>query len=723
MAKRTGSRIALNVLSAAIAAAFPMKLLAQAAQQQGASERDTIAQAAQQKETVLPTVRVEGARESTREEQGYQPGVTSIGKTPQLVRDIPQAVTIVPEALMFDRNADTFREALRNVPSLTFNAGEGGRIGDNITLRGYSAVGDLYLDGIRDIAQYNRETFNLNQIEVLRGSASMLFGRGSTGGVINQSSKTPFLTDRSSLAMTLGNRNYSRLTVDANKVTGENQAFRLNLMTTESGSARDAESVTQRRWGFAPSYSWGIGTQDEVTLSYYRLKDDNVPDYGVPFFQGRPLNVPVETYFGLATNRENNDTEFLTATWIHRFDNVTNVKTVARKANYFRELRAIAPRLVGTPTVIAATTGITRQSQARGGEEHTFTVQSDLNTKFTAWGTKNQFLAGVEYAYESAERWNYTGIAYPNGTVGNPNPYVAYTPLGTRTGQASYKGSTIGIYAQNVMEIAEGWKWMAGVRNDIFGTDYDRPPPAGDLSRRDNTWSYRTGLIYQPSTTASYYASYGTSFNPSAELYQLDDRTTNTDPESSRNIEVGAKYELFDGNLSFRAALFRTEKLNERNTDLANATVSLLSGRRHTDGVELEWAGRINSQWDVFGAVSFMRANIDAAAGTSLGTLGKRPINTPSRTFNFWSTYKLGDGWRVGGGFEGVGNRFGDQNNAQLVPGYTRVDALVEYAQPKYLVKLNALNLLNKTYYEGVYQGHVVPGTKRSVQMTVEFKF
>ena len=118
-----------------------------------------------------------------------------------------------------------------------------------------------------------------------------------------------------------------------------------------------------------------------------------------------------------------------------------------------------------------------------------------------------------------------------------------------------------------------------------------------------------------------------------------------------------------------------------------------------------------------------MRANIDAAAGTSLGTLGKRPINTPSRTFNFWSTYKLGDGWRVGGGFEGVGNRFGDQNNAQLVPGYTRVDALVEYAQPKYLVKLNALNLLNKTYYEGVYQGHVVPGTKRSVQMTVEFKF
>ena len=274
MAGNTGNRFALNVLGAAIAAVLPLKA------------------AAQQPETVLPQVKVEGARDERRGD-GYQPGVTSIGKTPQLLRDIPQSVTIVPEQLIFDRNADTFREALRNVPSLTFNAGEGGRIGDNITLRGYSAVGDLYLDGIRDIAQYNRETFNLTQIEVLRGSASMLFGRGSTGGVINQVSKTPFLTDRGSLAMTLGNNDYKRFTLDANKVTGENQAMRLNVMATETDSLRDALSVGQRRWGFAPSYSWGIGTQNEFTLSYYRLKDDNLPDYGVPFYRGRPLNVPV----------------------------------------------------------------------------------------------------------------------------------------------------------------------------------------------------------------------------------------------------------------------------------------------------------------------------------------------------------------------------------------------------------------------------------------------
>ena len=708
MASNTGNTLVLNVLGMALAAAFPLQSMAQ----QSAPG-----------ETVLPQVKVEGARDERRGD-GYQPGVTSIGKTPQLVRDIPQSVTIVPEQLIFDRNADTFREALRNVPSLTFNAGEGGRIGDNITLRGYSAVGDLYLDGIRDIAQYHRETFNLKQIEVLRGSASMLFGRGSTGGVINQVSKTPFLTDRGSLALTLGNNAYQRITLDANKVTGEDQAMRLNLMATDTDSLRDALSAGQRRWGFAPSYSWGIGTQNEFTVAYYRLKDDNVPDYGVPFFQGRPLNVPAETFFGLASNYERNDTEFITATYTHRFSNDTFIKNVTRRANYTRDLRAVAPRLVGTPVSILPTTVVTRQLQARGGEEHTWTNQTDFSTRFETAGFKHQLLTGVEVMYERAERWNYTqNPANPNASIGNANPYVNFTPNMTRQGQASYKGNSLGIYAQDVMEVAQGWKLLVGARWDNFGADYDRPPPLGDLAQRQRTWSYRSGLIYQPSTTSSYYASYGTSFNPSAELYQLDDRTANTDPEGSRNIELGAKYELFDGNLSFRTALFRTEKLNERNTDLANQTVSLLSGRRHTDGIEIEWAGRINPQWDVFGALSFMRANIDVASGQQLNTLGKRPINTPSHTYSFWSTYKLGDGWRVGGGVEGVGDRFGDQTNANMVPGYSRVDGLIEYSQHRYTVKLNALNLLNKTYYEGVYAGHVLPGNKRAVQLTVELKY
>ena len=705
MAGRIRSRFAFNVLSAAIAAAFPMELLAQDAPKG---------------ETVLPQVKVESARD--REAQGYQPGVTSIGKTQQLVRDIPQAVTIVTEQLMFDRNADTFREALRNVPSVTFNAGEGGRIGDNITIRGYSVVGDIYLDGIRDVAQYNRETFGLTQIEVLRGSASMLFGRGSTGGVINQVSKTPNLVDRYSTALTLGSFNFKRVVLDANKVVGENAAIRLAAMGTDTDSFRN--TVHQHREGLAPSVSWGIGTQNEFSLSYYRLKDNNIPDYGVPYFQGRPLKVPVDRFFGLATNFERNDTEFLTGAYIHRFDNDTQIKSVLRRASYYRELRAVAPRLIGNPLVITDATGITRQNQSRGGEEHTVTSQTDFTTRFKTGGLKHELLVGAELMVERAERWTFNlAVANPNTTVGSPDAYVAFTPRPARTGQAAYQGMTRALYAQDVIEFTKGWKWVVGARYDSFGADYDRPPPLGDLSRKEASWSKRTGLLYQPSDTASYYVSYGTSFNPSAELYQLDDRSVNTPPEESRNMEAGAKWDLFDGNLSVRSALFRTQKFNERNTDLANPTVFLLSGKRHTDGVELEAAGRVNPNWDVFGSVSFMSAIVDAASGQQANTAGKRPINTPNRTYSLWSTYRLPGGWKVGGGVDGVGNRYGDAANGNTVPGYNRVDLLLAYEQKNYVVKLNVFNLLNKDIYEGVYAGHVVPGTKQALQATLELRY
>ena len=148
---------------------------------------------------------------------GYRTDTTEVGKVRQELRDIPQSVTVVPESLIRDRNADTLRDALRNVTGLTFNAGEGGRIGDNITIRGYSVVGDLYLDGVRDAAQYNREVFNLERIDVLRGSASMLFGRGSTGGIVNQVSKRPLTTDLNDASVVLGSHDYRRFTADLNK--------------------------------------------------------------------------------------------------------------------------------------------------------------------------------------------------------------------------------------------------------------------------------------------------------------------------------------------------------------------------------------------------------------------------------------------------------------------------------------------------------------------------
>ncbi len=438
-------------------------------------------------EATLPTVRVKATAE--HDAPSYQGGTTNIGKLPQLPKDIPQSVTVVTNQLMTDRAASTLRDALHNVAGLTFNAGEGGRIGDNITLRGYSAVGDLYLDGMRDVAQYNREIFNLQQIDILRGSASMLFGRGSTGGVINQVSKRPLPYDRNEAVMTYGSYDYKRATADLNKTFGESAAMRLNLMQTDASSFR--EGVHSSRWGVAPSVSWGLETPDEFTIAYYRLSEDNIPDFGVPYFQGRPLNVPVSRFYGLSNaDYEKNDTGIATASYTHRFSADTNLRTVLRQADYERDLRATAPRLVGTPATITDATVINRQRQARGSTEHSLTSQTDLTTKLSTGSIKHLLLAGVELVREKAHRWNNTSaLANPTTTVGDPNANPAL-PSGfdqsfVRTGDVRYDAHTIAFYAQDIVELARHWKLVLGARHDDFRANYQRPAPQGDLSRTD----------------------------------------------------------------------------------------------------------------------------------------------------------------------------------------------------------------------------------------------
>ncbi|WP_205609603.1 TonB-dependent receptor [Noviherbaspirillum galbum] len=682
----------------------------------------------------LPSIVIKDSREQNN---GYHGEKTRLGKTPQLAKDIPQSVTIVSEQLMRERNADTFKEALRNVAGLTFNAGEGGRIGDNITLRGYSAVGDLFLDGIRDIAQYNRDTFNLEQIEILRGSASMLFGRGSTGGVINQVSKKAKPVDASEAALTVGSFNYKRLTADLNRAFSDDLSFRLNLMDTETDSFRN--DVKQRRFGVAPTLTWGAGTDNEVNLSYFYMKDNNVPDYGVPYFKGRPIDVPIERFYGLANaDYEKNQTGIGTLAYTHLFSNDTALRTTLRKADYDRDLRAVAPRLGVASAAGCAingnlagwsdATGLCRQRQARGGAEHTWTLQSDFNTKFAAGGMKHEILAGVEYLNEDASRYtNASALSNPSTTVGNVDT-MPVLPAGfdasfIRTAYNKYTGHTASAYAQDTIEFIPHWKLLAGARHDSMRADYERPAPAGPLSRKDDVWSWRAGLMYQPDKLTTYYTSYGTSFNPSAEAYQLDSRTANTPPEKSRNLEIGAKWELLDGDMSVRTALFRSEKTNERNTDVASPDIAVLSGRRHTDGLELESVGRLSKQWEVFANVAIMRAKVDEASADQAGTKGMVPTNTPDYTYSLWTTYKFAPGWKVGGGLEGVGLRYANATNTIEVPAYKRVDALLEYAAKKYSIKLNVFNLFNEKYYEGVYTGHVLPGTPRAVQLTLGTKF
>lgn len=695
------------------------------------------------KTKTLSTVKVQANAEPVQD--GMRATTTRVGKTLQDPHDIPQAVTTVTNKMMEEQQVGSLREALRNVSGLTFNAAEGGRSGDNMMLRGFYTFGDVYLDGIRDTAQYNRETFNLEQIDVLRGAAAMLFGRGQAGGVINQVSKTPFLQDSNKVTASFGSYDYMEQTGDFNKVLGENMALRVNVMNRDEGSWRsNPASGTEpeiHREGLAASFGLGLGTADEFLLSHITTTTKDIPDYGNSFDASTRLpgdKLPADTFFGIDSNFDDSKTSISTGTYTHRFSPSSEWRTQLRYADYGRSYWAKTPNLSTPPNELGTVGG----NPTRVMDYETVTLQSDFNNKFNALGMGHELLVGVEYLKEDSYRhglYNFGGV-----TVANPpnfQPYIAAT-AGTPT---RFKSDSYAMYAQDTVEFVPRWKATVGARRDYMDANYSS---ATSPQLKYGEWSTRAALSFHPAEQTHYYLSYSDSFSPTADLYQLT--VAPLPPERSKVLELGNKWLLADGDLALRAALYRAEKEWERNTDL-ESTAAILTKKRRTDGLELEAAGRINEHWEIFTGLALMDAeilevaeNVNATTGAittaNEGYKGQRARNTPPYTFNLWTTYKLAGGWKVGGGIEAKGDRYGynpsgagpiptlpgeTDFHANTAPAYERIDAMVAYEQRKWGVRLNVQNLANKVYYDSIYDngGFTVPGTKRKAILTGELKF
>lgn len=332
-------------------------------------------------------------------------------------------------------------------------------------------------------------------------------------------------------------------------------------------------------------------------------------------------------------------------------------------------------------------------------------------------------------------RYDYANVPVrPNTTVAlADNSSLVDTRVKRRL--TEFSSNALGVYVQDSISLTPEWKLVGGLRWDNFAGNYDRSGNAAPnntaLSRSDAVWSKRIGLMYQPGDQASYYVSYGTSFNTSGDLYQFDANSANTPPESSANFEIGAKWELHGGDLSLRTALARTDKYNERNTDVNQATGEfLLSGQRHTNSLEFEVAGRITPQWDIFAGIVFMDGVIDQAGSSAAAqaTVGQNPGLTPARQANLWTTYKLDSKWRIGGGFTATSEQgpasANPVNLAFRAAGYVKFDALVEYQiNQNNTVKFNIDNIADTVYYSSLYQAWPTLGAGRSVRATLTSKF
>ncbi len=700
----------------------------------------------------LKEVVITGQVEEEQGKDSVRATTTSIGKGKQDLRDIPQSITVVTEKLVDDRNLDTLKEVLHNTAGVTFLAAEGGE--EDIRLRGFSLAqtGDIFIDGMRDPAFYDRDTFNSDKIELLRGSASMLFGRGSTGGAVNQSSKQGRAIDDNEVTTTIGSYNYRRVTGDFNIQTGEDSGLRINAMVTKADNNGAGSSIDKR--GIAANYRWGIGTKDEFSVGLYSLDNDNGINYGVRWIRptstaaattaGLNEAISPQTYYGMASDYNKGNADYVTASHTHRFDDDSELKTSVRRGVYTRDMRAtLWNYATGTGlNNFSDATVLTRGSQNKGGSLDSNYIQSDYTSKFKAWGYQHEVFAGVDLGFEHKDVYRYSAINKPSTTVGSPNDGAAINEASRVVDIANtYRADNLGLYAMDMVKVAEHWKVLGGTRFDRMRGTFDTYSTAGVMNGSYATefsnWSQRVGVLFQPSELASFHFSYGTSFNASADVYSYvyqpnvtaanATRASNTPPEQSRNIEVGAKLDSADKRYTTRWAVFQSTKFNERNTDPDSAaTTFLLSGKRHTTGLEVDASGLITPKWEVYGSYMWMPdAMIDESNSTTSGARqGERPGLTPIHSGTVWTTYQFTPELRLGTGVNFRSEQTPATNPGVVAPGYATLDLMGEYKfNEKAVLKVNVTNALHKLYADGLYTSFYTPGPGRNVQATLNLKF
>lgn len=655
------------------------------------------------------------------------------------LRDVPQTITVVSAQVIEQQGATTLRDVLRNVTGITFQAGEGGvPAGDQLTIRGFSARTDMYIDGLRDVGGYSRDPFNLESVEVTKGPSSVVAGRGSTGGSINQVTKTPSLQQAYSATIGAGNADYRRTSIDLNQPLAEagleNAAVRLNAMWTDTG-VPGRDRVEGERWGIAPSLAFGLGTPTRVTASYTHLSQDNVPDYGLPwvpantnpglqaYSNSRP---PVDqgNFYGLTTrDYEDIRTDTATLQIDHDFGPRLSLRSTTRYGRTYRDSVITAPRFASVNT----STTINRQLQSRDMTDriaaHTTTLTARLGT-----GTlRHALVAGVDLSREGSINYLRTGPTAPQTDLFAPNPADPYPGPIVRTG-ASNEGEATGaaVYAFDTLSIGSRWEVTGGLRVDRFDAQYTQTDAAGAITERsrvDDEVSWRAGVVYKPRPTASVYAAAGTSFNPSAEGLTLTAATEALEPERTRSYEVGTKWDVLNERLSLTSAVFRTEKTNARTPGVnPGDPPTVLAGRQIVEGIEAGISGRLSSRATLFAGYALMRGEI--AASNTPTEVDNALALTPEQTFNVWATYEFP--WRVtaGGGVQYMDSVFRNATNTAQVPSYWLVNALVSYEVNRHLtLRLNANNLTDEVYVDRVSGGHYIPGARRSIAISTGITF
>lgn len=676
----------------------------------------------------LQEVQVNGARTND-----FKADRANSAKYTELLVNTPQTITVIKKELIEQQGAVTLAEALRNTPGVgAFFLGENGstNTGDAIFMRGFDASSSIYVDGVRDMGSISRDTFNIEQIDIVKGPAGTDGGRGSPTGSINLGSKQATLQNAYSGIVTAGSAKQKRVTADLNQVIDANSgtAFRLNLLAQDSGNpARDL--VKNKRWAIAPTIGFGIGSATRATLSFLHVDQDNMPDGGVPTIGLPGYTSPDSTnavvakrrlylnsaervnshgYYGSTSDYDKVKADMATVRIEHDFSPSVKLQNTARygitQQDYLlTAFQASAANLV-TETKAGVVLPSSEWTMARPNlrtikdqENQILANQTTVTFDFDGAGMKHTAVAGLEFLSEKQLGFGYGAISLgvtADVNVYKPDPAAPFkSPFAPKRNGVRSEGTTNtqSVYLFDTAKLGERWMFSGGVRLDHFKTNFDAvtlvttaatpSAPATstfvpvNLDLADTLLNGKLSALFKPTENSSVYATIASSTQPpGGATFTLSTAANNAanpkfDPQQTTTKEIGGKWDLLKQKLALNAAIYRTDIKNEIEVDPTDATKVYQNGRKRVDGIEIGLTGEIARNWLISGGYSHMKTSVET--GRIVTAVGQNNLSyTPKDSFTVWTSYTTSKGLKLGGGANYVGKLLRGTDSAVGTPAY-----------------------------------------------------
>lgn len=655
------------------------------------------------------------------ESLNYQIVTSNSTRTPVLLRDVPQSITVVSQDLMRDQGMQNMADVVRYVPGITMAQGEGHR--DAPVIRGNTSTADFYVNGVRDDVQYLRDLYNLERVEAVKGANALTFGRGGGGGVINRVTKEANFAPIREIAIQGGTFGNKRITSDFGHDLNEKISLRLNALYENSNSFR--HDVNVERYGVSPRVTIKPGEQTLLRFGYEYFNDGRVIDRGIPSFAGRPSDAHRSTFFGDPDRNQSSAGVNLGNVTIEHQTSVFNIRNTTLVGDYDKFYGNLVPGAVNATQSLVSLTGYDNTTYRRN-----LFNQTDASGVVRTGGIRHTLLIGSELGRQRTSNFRNTGYFYDQVTsvmVPFANPRftgpVTFRQSATDADNAA-TNYVASVYVQDQVELNRYVQLVGGVRYDHFTIDFLNHRTNETLGREDNMVSPRAGVVVKPFAPLSIYSSYSVSYLPSSgdQFSSLTATSQTLKPEKFTNYEVGAKWDIARA-LSLTAAAYRLDRTNTTARDPNNPAITVQTGSQRTNGYELSVNGNLTRRWMVVGGYAYQDAFVSSA--TTAARAGARVALVPYNTVSLWNNYRVLPRLSMGLGIIHQGEMFAGIDNAVRLPNFTRADVAAFYTVTETLrLQANLENLFDNTYYATAHSNNnIMPGSARALRIGLVYRF